>query len=103
MNLQDLAKRERQLIVPIADEQVAMVYNPYKITGRFRDQHVTIAAFLAGCLISWDLQDGEDSVPLTAKDIQGQVPAIIRRLIFSAIGEDLYPKAWRAPQSGDSS
>lgn len=98
MNLQDLAKQERALSVDIAGEELALVYRPHVITGRFHDEHVSIAAFLADCLVSWDLQDGAEDVPLTETEIQARVPNIVRRLVFSAIGDDLFPKAWRAPQ-----
>ena len=103
MNLQDLAKQERILTVNIADEQLQIVYHPHVITTRFRSQHKTIAGFLAGCVVSWDLQDGDETIPLEEQVILECVPDILNRLIYTAIGEDLYPKAWRAPRSGDSS
>ena len=104
MNLRDLAQQERPLTVDIAGVKLQLVYHPHAITTRFRNQHDTIAGFLADCVVSWDLEDGDETVPVTEQAILECVPDIVTRFIYAGIGDDLYPKAWRRkPASGGSS
>lgn len=103
MNLQDLAQQERDLEITIGGEALAFTYRPHLITTRFRNEHTTIADFLAHCLTAWDIQDGAEDLPIEEQTMLERLPDIVTRMIYAAIGEDLYPKAWRAPRSAAAS
>jgi hypothetical protein len=95
MRLQDIRNNRRPLEIDFGDGDVlALVYQPNVITGRFRSEHQTVPAFLAGCVAEWDLIDGEEPVPLDAEAIEDQVPEPVRVAIYRAIFEDIHvPKA----------
>jgi hypothetical protein len=96
MNLNDIAKQERELIIDeIPGEELKVVYKPLVITGRFREEHPELDSYLADVLVDWDLYDGEEKIELTAEAIDEQVPEVVQMLIFRAIEVDLNPKAWQ--------
>lgn len=95
MNLNDIAKQERQLTIDeIPGEELEITYKPMLITQRFRSEHSKLAEHLAGVLVDWDLYDGDEKIEITAEAINEQVPEVVQMLIFRAIEVDLNPKAW---------
>jgi hypothetical protein len=96
--LQDVSKEERSFTWHYLGEDIEITYSLYRYTPEFEadledlvgdSEFVTrgIVESVLHIVISWDIYDGEDVVPLTTEGLQ-KVPVRVLGDLMQAISED---------------
>lgn len=102
MRLSQLQEDSCPLAIEMGDDSLNIVYLPSGYTPELEDKFMasseknraggSLAEFLSGMLVKWDLQDDEGNVHPTDMDSLRHLPVKFLNSIVEAISEDMNPQ-----------